>query len=347
VNILLLQLKRIGDLVLTTPAIGALRQTFPDARIMLVVSNDSAELAPAIPGVQQVLVMRRNARDLGGFLTITRNRFDYCVDFTQNNRSALLSALSRARKRVASYRIKRRSPLRRKAYNEFIERRMRDMHTVDYNLALLEPLGIHGLSPPVHLNLHSAVYDKADDLRRRSGIQDSFVIFHPGSARVEKFWEPDRWAEVIASVVERWKVTAVLTGGKSPQETAHLAEIKSKLRSPPAAGAFPGVTDLSGRIDLLTLTALIAQARLLVTVDTAPVHLAAAMRTPQVALFGPTNPFHWQPRGVPAIILQSEMPGPMREFVPRQSRLPMKLISTRAVIDAIHSLLSAPAAQAL
>ena len=345
-NILLIQLKRIGDLVLTTPAISALRQVFPDAKITLLVSHDSAALVPAISGVQQTLVMRRGLKDLAGFLTIARNKFDYCVDFTQNNRSALLSFLSGAKKRVASYRIKRRSPLRRKAYNEFLERRMRDMHTVDYNLALLEPLGVRNLTPPVQLNLPAAAHEKASELRRRFHIQDSFVIFHPGSARVEKFWQPDRWAEVIVTAVDRWNITAVLTGGGSPQERAHLAEIESRLPLP-LAGRAPILVDLSGKINLLTLTALIAQARLLVTVDTAPVHLAAAVGTPQVALFGPTNPFHWQPRGVPAIILQNQSPDPMREFVPRQTRLPMKLISTEAVINAINSLLSAPAAQAL
>jgi len=102
------------------------------------------------------------------------------------------------------------------------------------------------------------------------------------------------------------------------------------------------VIDLSGKTDLLTLGALIAQARLLVTVDSAPLHLAAATHTPQVALFGPTNPFHWRPRESPALILQGESGVPLQEFAPREPRLPMKQISTRAVIDAMDSLLSIP-----
>ncbi|MEY2546396.1 MAG: heptosyltransferase, partial [Verrucomicrobiota bacterium] len=94
----------------------------------------------------------------------------------------------------------------------------------------------------------------------------------------------------------------------------------------------------------LTLAALIAQARLLVTVDSAPVHLAAAMKTPQVILFGPTNPFHWRPRETPAIILQGDSGLPVTKFVPKQFRSAMSLISTQAVIDAMDSLLSSPAA---
>jgi len=86
---------------------------------------------------------------------------------------------------------------------------------------------------------------------------------------------------------------------------------------------------------------------LLVTVDSAPMHLAAATNTPQVILFGPTNPFHWQPRKSNALILQGDSGKPRTEFAPRQDRLPMKLISTKAVIDAMSSLLSIPTAKVL
>jgi len=96
---------------------------------------------------------------------------------------------------------------------------------------------------------------------------------------------------------------------------------------------------------LLTLTALVAKARLLMTVDSAAMHLAAATQTPQVVLFGPTNPFHWRPRESPVLILQGESITPMSEFRPKQAGAAMKEISTEAVINAMDLLLSAPAAQ--
>jgi ADP-heptose:LPS heptosyltransferase len=82
---------------------------------------------------------------------------------------------------------------------------------------------------------------------------------------------------------------------------------------------------------------------LLVTVDSAPMHLASASSTPQVILFGPTNPFHWRPTESPALILQGESATPVTQLVPKQPRLPMNQISTEAVIGAMESLLSAPA----
>jgi predicted lipopolysaccharide heptosyltransferase III len=335
VNILLLQLKRIGDLILTMPAITTLRENFPDARITLIVSNECVDLLPAISGVDRFLIARRNLSDATLFFAVARERFDCCIDFTRNDRSAFLAFLSGARKRVVSYRVRDQSKTRARIYNEFVDNRMRDMHTIDYNLALLEPLGVCNASRALHLDLPDAAHEKANQLRRDSKVDNPFIIFHPGSARIEKFWDPARWAEVINHAGRNSDIDLVLTGGASPLEQTHIAEIKTKTRHQ--------LIDLSGKTDLLMLTALIAQPRLLVTVDSAPMHLAAAIQTPQVVLFGPTNPFHWRPRESPTLILQGESRIPLTEFSPVQARLPMSQISTEAVINAMDSLLSSPA----
>jgi len=361
VKILLLQLKRIGDLIMTTPAIGALRQNFPEAKITLVVSRECAELLPAISSADRTLVANRNLKDLGVFLTVAREKFDYCVDFTQNDRSALLAFLSGARKRVAAHKLKDNSGNRARVYNEFTKLRLKEMHMLDYNLALLEPLGIGNASRALQLELPPSARTKSEQLLGTAGIDNPFIIFHPGSARAEKFWDPRRWAEVIDHVRFNWRINCVLTGGGSALEQRHLSEIKARLQQsidslPPenSSGRFnhPSrsisagtIVDLSGKTDLLTLAALIARARLLVTVDSAPMHLAAAKRRPQVVLFGPTNPFHWRPLESSAVILQGGSTTPMAEFLPKQIPGAMKEISTEAVINGMDLLLSAPAAQ--
>jgi ADP-heptose:LPS heptosyltransferase len=117
---------------------------------------------------------------------------------------------------------------------------------------------------------------------------------------------------------------------------------------PPTENSQTGrVVDLSGKMDLLTLAAVIARAWIVLTVDSAPVHLAAGLKIPQVALYGPTNPFHWRPRDSVALILQGDLSAPLQEFVPKQPRLPMKLISTLAVINAMNALLSTPDTETL
>jgi predicted lipopolysaccharide heptosyltransferase III len=334
-KILLIQLKRIGDLVLTTPAITAVRKKFPDAKITLVISSECKALAPAIAGVNKLLVMPRGLSGFRAIAAIGRGKFDYCVDFTRNDRSALLVLLSRARKRIVSFRIKVRSKFRTRFYNEFVQHRMRDMHTIDYHLALLEPLGISNVSRAVRLELPKSMREAADELLSAHNIRRDFIIFHPGSARAEKFWNAQRWAEVINHAATNHDVDLVLTGGSLPLEQTHISDIKSKVDHE--------IVDLSGKTDLLTLAALIARAHLLITVDSAPMHLASASRTPQVILFGPTNPFHWRPRESPALILQGTSTSPFTEFVPKQPRLPMNQISTQGVIGAMETLLSAPA----
>jgi predicted lipopolysaccharide heptosyltransferase III len=332
VKILLIQLKRIGDLILTLPAIATLRENFPTAEITLAISSECAELRPAIPNVNRILLMRRNLRDLALFLGLARAKFDYCIDFTRTDRSALLAFLSGAQKRIVYRRRDRFQNTVARTYSDFVKVRKLAMHTIDYNLALIGPLGIRDVSRALHLELPQRAREKANALRRDWKINAPYVIFHPGSARKEKFWEAQRWADVIEHARSDPQIGVMLTGGASRAEKRHLRELKARLREP--------IVDLSGKTDLLTLAALIEQARLLVTVDSAPMHLAAATKTPQVILFGPTNPFHWRPRDSAALILQGESATPLTDFSSEQPPFPMRQISTEAVIGAMDLLLS-------
>lgn len=335
-KILLLQLKRIGDLILTTPAIAALRQNFPDAHITLAISTECAELLPAIANVDRVLIARRNLRDVAMVSSVAGNKFDCCIDFTRNDRSAFLTLLSGARNRIASYRVREQSRTRSRVYTDLVGVRVRDMHTITYNLALLEPLGVRDGSSALRLDIPQTTLEKADKLRHDWKIQQSYVILHPGSARREKLWNAARWAEVINRFGRNHECCLVLTSGPSVDERAYIMEITKRARHK--------FVNLSGKTDLLTLAALVGQAELLVTVDSAPVHFASASHTPQVILFGPTNPFHWRPLGSPALILQGKSGTPLTEFAPVRPRFPMSEISTEAVIGAMDSVLSRRAA---
>src|SRR5207302_347407 len=141
---------------------------------------------------------------------------------------------------------------------------------------------------------------------------------HPGTARPEKYWLPERWAEVMTWCERELQIPCVISGSSDPVEQQHIGKIKSAL-----AAKSQRARDLSGRLDLLTLAALTQNAQLVLSVDSAPMHLAAAFQTPQVALFGPTNPFHWQPRHPNAVVILAGAPllkpqhegAPMSEIV--------------------------------
>lgn len=334
-NILLIQLKRIGDLVLTTPAIAAVRERYPRANLSLAVSADTRELLPAIRGIDHAFVARKTISDAAIWFTVARRRYDYCFDFTRNDRSAFITMLSGAKKRVTADHPRLRAQLRARSYNELVGCDVGTMHTVDYHLCLLQILEIGSASPALQLDFPQSATDTAQAALRARGVCGDFVLLHPGSARAEKFWEAERWAQVIQFLNDRG-VTPVVSGGRLRMEQAHIAEIRAQTRAP--------FVDLSASVDLLSLAAVIARAQLLVTVDSAPMHFAAASRTPQVVLFGPTNPMHWYPRFTPAVILQGHQRHPVTSFDPNQPAVPMNRISTQQVISAMETLLAAPRA---
>src|SRR3954470_12242391 len=229
-NILLLQLKRIGDLILTTPAIAALREKFPDASVSLVVSAAVKELLPAITGVDKVFEVRGKTDDALDWIALSLGKFDYCFDFTRNDRSSFLTFLSGARKRITADHPNLRTKLRARSYNELVDAPVGFLHTVDYYLALLKPLGIDNASRAIQLELPEQNISEADEQLRTAGIGEDFVCFHPGSARAEKFWEPSRWAEAIDHCATETGMTCVLTGGRSASKQAKIASIKSAAR---------------------------------------------------------------------------------------------------------------------
>src|SRR3954470_2374221 len=176
-NILLLQLKRIGDLILTTPAIAALREKFPDASVSLVVSAAVKELLPAITGVDKVFEVRGKTDDALDWIALSLGKYDYCLDFTRNDRSSFLTFLSGARKRITSDHPNLRTKLRARSYNEFAEAPVGFLHTIDYHLALLKPLGIENASQAIQLRLPDETVTKTDELLQAANVGENFVCF--------------------------------------------------------------------------------------------------------------------------------------------------------------------------
>src|SRR2546430_647317 len=138
------------------PAISALREHLPAADSPVAFSATSESHLPAIFGVERTLLTKHGLRDFFSWTQIPRPGFDCVIDFTRNDRSAWLTFLSRAPRRIVSDRLKTKSKFRARFYNEFVDCAMKQMHTADYYLALLQPLGISaGASDPV-LELPSA-----------------------------------------------------------------------------------------------------------------------------------------------------------------------------------------------
>ena len=320
-KILALQLKRIGDAILTAPALAALREEFPLAQITYVVHGAAGELGAAFSAADHVRTYRPNRPNLRLWTGLVAGGWDLCLDFTGSDRSAVMARMSRAHAVVGYRKFVEKHAWRTHGYTRLCDASVRDRHTVDFHLALVaEALG-KTVAPEDTGFLVPEIRKSAV-----SGLPvEPFVVVQPGSARAEKLWPAERWAEALSGVSQ----PIVLTGSAAADEQAHIGSIKAAMGA--AAGR---VIDLSGRLCLLQLARVLHDARLVLTVDSAAMHLAALAERPQIALFGPTNPFHWRPRHPAATILLAGA-GRISEFSPRHTPAPMTDLPASTVAAAI------------
>lgn len=332
-KILILQLKRIGDVILTTPVIRSLREEFPDAHLTLAVDSSCAGLLDAID-VDERLVHHK-AGGWNGFFGLNSwmkddlpsFHGDYCLDFTGTDRSGLMAFLASSQRKVTYERFRSKF-LRRFVYTDFVDSSVRERHTADHHTDMLRPLGITREGVPLDLRLPEAVVAETRALLANSGVTGPYAVIHAGTARSEKYWLSESWICVMEFISAQYGLTLVLTGSKDLSEQEHLAAIRRGFSGP--------CVDLSGKTGLVGLAALIQGAKVFCGVDTAALHLADAMRTPAVALFGPTNPYHWRPRHTRAVVLRADTSEP---FSPKQKGGSMDHIAPAKVIEGLRELL--------
>jgi ADP-heptose:LPS heptosyltransferase len=339
-SILIVQLKRLGDLILTTPALAALRKEYPGSRVTILIDHYSRDLAPALKHIDEVLVYERK-RSFPIWFQLLRREFDLCIDCTGSDRSALISFLSKASHRVI-FRSVARHRLRSWVYTELVDVSVRNCHTIDLYLSLVRSGKDLSRSskaeadtpkPGLELSLPAATLSSAQKVKLKLGVPGSFFVVHPGTARREKYWLPERWAEVLRYLQERLQLPAVITGGADAEESRHIEAIKGFL------GPESGVANVAGRLDFLLTAALIREAAFFIGVDTAAAHAAAAFGRPQVVLFGPTNPYHWHPTHSRSRVVRAGFGPDYEPRNPRENGEPMTALSTGTVIDAIESVL--------
>ena len=331
-SILVVQLKRLGDLILTTPALVALRQTMPQAKITLLIDDYSQELAPALPMVDEIWTYDHK-HSLRIWLKLVLREYDFCLDFTGNDRSALAAFLSKAAERVSFSFVGRRRH-RAWIYTDLVSSSVRDLHTIDHYLDLSRFLGFSGSAPAPVLDLPEDVVRAVPEILREIGLAKPYFIVHPGTARREKYWPAERWAEVIRYVCDRSQFACLFTGGSERGEIEHIRAIRKEL------GETLAVFNLAGQIPFLITAAVIRQSRLFLGVDTAAAHVAAVFGCPELVLFGPTNPFHWRPRQPLGCVLRAGSEVPYCPVDPREPGRSMSDLSTQTVISAMESLLS-------
>ena len=303
-RILLLRLERIGDLVMALPAIRDVRTYAPAATIDLVVGSWNLPIARQLPYIDQVEAvdaawLSRGAGGSGAAGSIAAIRrwrsrdYDLGINFEPDIRSNLLLAASGA-SRTAGW-ISGGGGALLDVGLEFDT----GVHTTGNARRLVSTAFGESVRPsalPLIVVPESARRAAAARIGSRSG---PIVGIHVSGGRLVKQWEPQRFAEVARQLIDRRNATVVLTG--APSDRSLVDEVRSSL---PEARTI----DLAGEIDLLELAALLEQLDVLITCDTGPMHIAAAVGTPVVAVFGPSDPVRYAPAGPADRVVRAGIP---------------------------------------
>lgn len=289
-EVLVLRLDRIGDLLMSLPALASLRAALPDARIRLAVGVWSAEIAQSAP-VDEVLVWsapwvgrpaegaERFAALMGKARALRKQPPDLALDLQGDVRASVLMRLSGARVRVgyantgAAYLLTHVVPLDETV--SWVEQNHRAVAT-----ALGEGLDVARGDP-----LRAADRDFARHLFQNLSLESRrpLVGIHPSGGRFVKQWDVLRWAEVAARLQRDFGASILVTGSEADRPLA-----AALTRGLPARAI-----DLTGRLKLRETLALIAGLDLFLSSDTGPMHMACAVDTPSVSVFGPSDPIRY------------------------------------------------------
>ena len=298
-NVLAFRNDRFGEFLLTIPALRALKQAYPEAKLDLVVDKNVLPIAERIPFISRLIVWENRKHRLGEILKFSQalkgGRYGLSVAFNPSQEFNIITFLSGVTLR-AGYDRKWGFLLNRKI-KDTKEQGLR--HEVDYNLELLRVAGIKADASDLQFPLDIKNEDFPDNRLAESGISDNnFIAIHPWSSNPEKEIEVDRFRDICARLSRETTYKIVLIGGR--EEALRSGELCRGL----------AVIDLTGKTTLLELAGLLKRSRLLVTVDSGPMHLAAALGRPVLAIFRKSPPAvcarRWGPVGDKHIVIESD-----------------------------------------
>jgi heptosyltransferase-1 len=289
-KILLIRFRRIGDIILTTPAVSLLKRHFPEAALTYLVEEPFRRLVEGNPALDRILVVpaKQSRREFAGLVrAVRRERFDVLLDLHGGPRASWITLFSRAGLKIG-HGIKGKGFL----YDTTVPRRGLEehIHSVETHAGLVAALGARFDRkdiPPLFVPLARPEEAKrAADLVASAGAA-RLVVLHIGAGNAFRDWGPLNIAALAAKLAARAGVKIALIGGAAdaPREREVLAAV------PSAASIIP----LAGRLNLIETRELVARAGLYIGPDSGPMHLAASTGTPIVALFGPTLPAHFAP----------------------------------------------------
>jgi heptosyltransferase-2 len=330
----------VGDAIMTTPAIRAIRCNYPSARITLLAKPWVAPVFAHNPDIDELMVYQADARHAGwtGLWRLAadmrRRRFDLAILFQNAFEAALLSFLARIPERMGFTTDGRTALLTRRIRTW---RGLKRGHLIDYYLGLLTGAGmtLHGRQPTLFIT-PAEQRDARRLLAQTGGLDTPLLVgLNPGAAHgTAKRWITSRFAEAGRQLILEYGAKVILFGG--PDEAGLGRRLATEIGS--------GSINLCGRTSLRQTLGLIGQCNLFVTNDSGLMHAAAALNIPLVAIIGPTNPTATGPRNQASRLVQRpdacESSPCLKPVCPITDRRCMTAIGVEMVLEAVRALLT-------
>lgn len=303
---LVIKLGHIGDVLVTTPVFTALKETWPGLAITALVNQGTEAMLQNSPYVEEVIALERKhsgrlaelAYQFRLLKRLRAARFDLSLELSGGDRGAFLSFAAGAGTRVGF--APKKPHFRARAFHVLADATGTQNHVVETFLRQVRVLGIEPNDTGLKLFPSPENEDKATALLRHHGVHArQFALLHPTSRWMFKCWTPDGYASLIRRL-GHLGVPVVLTAAPAAKEREMVAQVLAHDLRPAR------VVNLAGEVDLPLLAALIKQAKVFLGVDSAPMHMAAALGTPVLALFGPSGEKMWGPWQVPAQVLTGD-----------------------------------------
>ncbi|HEY2810716.1 MAG TPA: putative lipopolysaccharide heptosyltransferase III [Rhabdochlamydiaceae bacterium] len=299
-RILVIKMRHHGDVLLTSPLFSQLKKHIPDAQIDAFIYADTLSMLEGHPAISAFLLYDKSwkkrsflykiQKEIALFLKIRRERYDLVINLTEGDRGAIAARVSGSPIRVGFDPQGQGMFGKRSLYTHIVKHCPHPRHTVERQLDTLRRIGIfpEPLERDLFLHIPEKAKKKVLDILALEEMQPkNYIVVHPVSRWRFKTLSVQQMAEVLR-LLHAHGQQIVITSGPDVEECAMVEQICALAPEVP-------VCNTAGKLSLKELSAFIAFAQALVCVDSVPLHIASALKTPVVALFGPTSEINWGP----------------------------------------------------
>lgn len=292
-KILVIKMRFHGDMLLTTPVISTLKHHYPDALIDVLLYQDTIPILSENPEIHRLYGLKSknssSCEKMKNFSSIIKtlrdNHYDLVINMADQWIVALLVRMLKAPVRISHDFGHRQNRFWRKSFTHLVS--AEGNNVVESNLSVLKPLGLDSYVSKTTMSYPYTSWEKIRAMLDDAQVGERFVVIQPTARQIFKCWENDKFSQVIDALHERG-LDVVLTSGPGREDLDCITAIAQGCK-------FPPITTLAGKMTFPELAALIDHAALFIGVDSAPGHIAAALSTPMICLFGATNHIFWRP----------------------------------------------------